>query len=243
MPAKTLEKKQQVMICLSIRFLQAPALAALLLLAPAVSAKTFTYRVRHLHTVGSCQGRLIVGENDVRYETDFRKDARIWTYIQLKNVKRPKRRRLSLSTYEDQRLQLGRDRPFDFVLLDGDVSDEVFNFMVTRVGRQSPPDPLAVPPGGRYELLVKHVHTFGGCEGTLKITLDFIEYVSPHTKDARLWKYLDIKRIRQKGAYQLSLHTYEDQLLLFGRDKVFHFDLKEPMGPAIFEFMQARLRP
>ena len=215
--------------------------AGLLLAAPLPgSARTYTYKVKHLHTVGGCQGQLIVGETDVRYETDQRDDARIWVYSQIKEVKRQSSTRLTLYTYEDQTLQLGRDRPFDFDFLDGSITDELFNFIVTRLTRRAEPG-AAEPPGGRYELAAKHTHTFGGCQGTLKITDTHIEYVTKHSRDHRLWKYLDIKRLDQPSTYRLDIYTYEDQTMQLGRDKVFHFELKEPLEPPVLDYIRRHL--
>lgn len=206
-------------------------------------ARTYTYKVKHLHTVGSCEGRLIVGETDIRYESDYRADARIWPYAQIKEVERHHSRKLTILTYEDQSLQFGRDKPFNFELIDGNVTDAVFNFIVTRLGRARSPEPPTTPPGGRYELAVKHRHIFGGCNGTLKVTDAYIEFVTERAKDARLWKYLDIKRVDSHSPYRLDIHTYEDQTLQFGRDKVFHFDLKEAIEPEVYEFIRRRLNP
>ena len=220
------------------------AVAALIVFAPqTLTAKTYTYKVKHQHAVGSCQGQLIVGETDVRYESDYRTDSRIWTYSQLKKVERREPRQLVIYTYEDQTLQFGRDKPFDFEFLDGSVTDELFNFMVSRLGRGPEPAPPAIPPGGRYELAAKHTHMLGGCEGTLKITDTYIEYVTKHSSDHRVWKYLDIKRIDRQSAYRLDLYTYEDQTLQLGRDKVFHFELKEPLEPAVYEFIRHHMNP
>ena len=216
--------------------------AGLALLTPlAGAAKAYTYKVKHLHAVGSCQGRLVVGESDVRFESDDRADSRIWTYSQIKKVERRDGRKLTIYTYEDQSLQLGRDKPFDFEFLDGNVTDDLFSFIVTRLGRGQEPEPPSSPPGGRFELAAKHTHTFGGCEGTLKINDTYIEYVTSHTRDARVWKYLDIKRIDRRSAYSLDIYTYEDQTLQLGRDKVFHFELKEPFEPTVYEFIRRRL--
>lgn len=222
-----------------------------LLLAPVLvaaalplSARTFTFRVRHLHSIGSCQGRLIIGENDLRYETGNREHARIWTYLQLKRVDSRKPRKLTFLTFEDSSVPLPfrGDRAFNFELIDGEVTDDVFNFLLERVGRREGPPPPSRPPGGRYEIAVKHLHLFGGCQGTLRITPDFVEYISSHARDARLWKYLDIKRVKSGGAFQLQIHTYEDQFWLFGRDRVFKFELKEPLEPVVLKFVLQRLQ-
>lgn len=217
--------------------------AGLLLVAAPAGAKTYTYKVKHLHTVGGCQGQLTVGETEVRYETDLRSDARIWIYPNIKDVKRRKMTQLTLYTYEDVALQLGRDRAFDFEFFDGKVTDELFNFIVTRVGRGAEPATAVSPPGGRYELAAKHTHSFGGCQGTLKITDTHIEYITRHSRDKRLWKYLDIKRVVHESAYRLDLYTFEDQTLKFGRDKVFRFELKEALEPAVYEFIRRHTNP
>lgn len=216
--------------------------AALVLLLPQPGrATSYTYKVKHLHTVGGCQGRLIVGETDVRYESDYRSDSRIWTYDQIKNITRSDTSRLTIYTYEDQTLQFGRDKPFDFEFLDGSVSDELYNFIASRLGRSRPLETPAQPPGSRYQLVGKHQHLFGGCEGSLRISDSSIEYVTPNSADTRIWKYSDIKRIVRRSSYRLDIYTYEDQTLQFGRDKVFRFELKEPLEPVIYEYISRHM--
>jgi hypothetical protein len=215
---------------------------ALILLAPTGGrAETYTYKVRHNHTVGSCQGVLVVGENDIRYQSDYRSDSRIWTYVDIKKVESPSLRKLSIQTREEQTLQLGRDKVFDFEFIDGEVTDELYNFIVTRLANPATKETPPEPPGGRWELAVKHLHLFGGCEGTLKVTDAYIEYVTEDADDARVWKYLDIKRFESPSSYQAIIYTYEDQTWQLGRDRVFRFDLKEPIEPRVYEFIRERL--
>ena len=182
----------------------------LLLTAAVLSAQatSYSFRVKHLHVFGGCEGNLIISNDQIRYEADLRDHSRIWTYADVKKVERKGLRRFIVYTYEDQALQLGRDKPFEFDFLDGVVSDEVFNFVLVRVGQPAhPAAPAAAPTRERYEIAAKHLHSFGGCEGTLKITDTHIEYVTDYKKDARLWKYLDIKRIEHKAPYRLSIYT------------------------------------
>lgn len=205
-------------------------------------AETFTYKVRHEHLTGSCQGVLVVGEQDVRYESDYRDHSRIWTYLAIKKIESPGLRELSLHTFEEQTLQLGRDKVFNFEFIDGEVSDELYNFIVNRIARPESVEVPQNPPGGRWEIAAKHRHLFGGCEGTLKITDTHLEYVTNHTNDTRVWKYLDVKRIESPSAYRLDIHTYEDQTWQLGRDKIFHFELKEPLEPEVLEFIREHMR-
>lgn len=229
----------------TMRRLLVPGLAgalAFLLGGPAVPAHaaSYSFRVKHLHTFGGCQGVLTINDDEIRYATDARADARIWLYPDVKKVERKGSRRLVVHTHEDQALQFGRDKPFEFHFLDGVISQEVFQFLIVRAGRPGT-QPPAAPPGGRYELAAKHLHIFGGCQGTLRITDSHIEFLSDRRKDSRLWKYLDLKRLRHDSAYQLSLATYEDQAAFIGRDKTFNFALKEPLEPAVLEFIRSRL--
>lgn len=216
--------------------------ALVLLLAPAPSqAETYTYKVKHNHTVGGCEGVLIVGENDIRYQSDYRADSRIWTYLDVKKVESPSLRKLRLETREEQVMQLGRDKVFEFEFIDGEVTDELYNFIVNRIARPPASEPPRNPPGGRWEIAAKHLHTFGGCEGTLKITDNYIEYVTSNSNDARVWKFIDIKRLETSSAYRLDVYTYEDNAWQLGRDKVFRFQLKEPLEPAVQEFIRQHM--
>lgn len=216
--------------------------AGLALWAPArAGAETFTYKVKHNHTVGHCQGVLVVGESDIRYQADNRAHSRIWTYLDIKKVESPSVRKLSIYTHEAQTIQLGREKVFDFEFIEGEVTDELYNFIVNRLARPQSPQAPPTPPGGRWEMATKHVHTFSGCEGTLKVTDTYIEYVTDNVKDARVWKYLDIKRIDSPSSYQLNIYTYEDTTWQFGRDRVFRFELKEPIEPEVYEFIRNKM--
>ncbi len=56
-----------------------------------------------------------------------------------------------------------------------------------------------------------------------------------------MWKFLDIKRIESPSSYGLNLHTYEDQSWQLGRDKVYRFELKEPIEPQVYEFIRQKM--
>lgn len=216
--------------------------AGLLLLAPGrAAAETYTFKVKHNHTIGSCQGVLTIGQNDIRYQSDYRPDSRIWTYLDIKKVESPNLHKLRIETREEQTMQLGRDKIFEFEFIDGEVTDEVYNFIVNRIARPPDANSPTAPPGGRWELAVKHMHTFGGCEGTLKITENYMEYVTDNPNDGRVWKYIDIKRLETPSAYRMDIYTYEDNTWMLGKDKTFRFQLKEPLEPAMQEFIRQKM--
>ncbi len=74
-----------------------------------------------------------------------------------------------------------------------------------------------------FELLVEHEHTMHNCRGTLVITPERIEYRTDHKKDARSWRYTDLRQIKIESPVSIELESYEDQKRMLGRDRVFKF--------------------
>ena len=60
-------------------------------------------------------------------------------------------------------------------------------------------------------MAVKHLHSFGGCEGTLRFTEDAITYVTENENDAREWSLVrDVHSVWSSDRYQLQIHAYEN---------------------------------
>ena len=87
--------------------------------------------VRHDHDPwGSCTGELTITPNGVRYHSEDKKEhSREWAWTDIQTVDRLSVDRFSILTYEDQKWLLGRDRPWDFTVLDpeaGGLTDQLF---------------------------------------------------------------------------------------------------------------------
>lgn len=94
-----------------------------------------------------------------------------------------------------------------------------------------------------YTFDVEHDHVVGSCQGTLKIFESGIHFVSDEPKDSRDWKFLDIHRVTTEGPYQLMIYTYENDAKKLGKDKAYHFTLKNRgFSEAANEFVQSKLR-
>jgi len=78
-----------------------------------------------------------------------------------------------------------------------------------------------------YELPVEHEHTVRNCRGTLVITPERIEYQTTHKKDARAWRYSDLRQIKIESPTSIEFVSYEDQKRMLGRDRVFKFKALE----------------
>ena len=76
-----------------------------------------------------------------------------------------------------------------------------------------------------FTLQVEHEHTLRNCRGTLVITPEQLEYQTADKRDARSWEYHEIRQITVVSPIELELATYEDQLRMIGRDRVFKFKL------------------
>lgn len=92
-----------------------------------------------------------------------------------------------------------------------------------------------------FELLVEHEHAMRNCRGTLVITLERIEYRTDHKKDARSWRYTDLRQIKIKSPASIELAGYEDQKRMIGRDRVFKFKtLEGKITPEISALLMER---
>ncbi len=216
-------------------------LLMLLFLAQPVAAQTFTViHEKRLWRDGT--GKIEITDDGVRYVAEKEKDSRTWTYRDIQYFDRISSKEFTILSYEDERRLLGRDKSFHFVITEGELTDELFrrisNCLKRPVTNRVIPDLAAV----QYELPVKHQHTFGGCEGTLKFTSDAIYYVTDHKKDSREWRLArDIQSIWSADRYRLELHVFDNNRRESSRTRVYKFDLKESLDPEIYRRLKLKL--
>lgn len=212
----------------------------LLALASMASAQEFKFRVEHDHLIGSCKGELIINQDAVEYRTEKKEHARKWTYTDIEIIKLMSPRKVELLTYESARMKLWRDRAFEFKVLDGKVTKEVSDFLVKRVERPLSTTFVATEEKPQYAIPVRHRHSFGGCQGALKVYVDRVVYESQNKQESsRYWRWSDIKSFSRIGRYELSITTFEPKL--GGPTKTFNFDLKEEMNDAMYDYLWARV--
>lgn len=204
-------------------------------------AQEFSYRVEHDHAIGSCKGELIINQDAVEYRTDNKEHARKWSYADIEMIKLSSPRNLKIITYESVRIGLGRDRTFEFKLLDAELTKELSDFLLRRVER--PISTTFVASSNEkieYAIPARHRHSFGGCQGTLKVSADGVIYESQQRQESsRYWRWSDIKSVSRTGPYQLSITSFEPKF--GGPTKTFNFDLKQEMNDALYEYLWARV--
>lgn len=211
----------------------------LLALASVASAQEFTFRVEHDHAIGSCKGELLINQDGVEYRTGKKEHARKWTYTDIEMMKLRSPRKVEILTYESARMKLGRDRTFEFKVLDKEVTKDVSDFLLNRVERPLSTTFVASVEKPQYSIPVRHRQSFGGDQGTLKIYADGIAYDSVGTKSSRLWRWTDIQSISRMGPYQFAVTTYEPKF--GGPTRTYNFDLKERMDDDAYDFVWSRI--
>ncbi len=216
-------------------------LICLLLFAEALSAQTFPVVLKkRLWPDGG--GRIEITEQAIAYRAEKESESRTWNYPDIQFFDRISSREFTILTYEDQRRWLGRDKQYHFVVTEGELTDALFQTIRSRLDK---PAANRVIPGleaVEYEVAVKHLHTFGGCEGTLRFTEDAIAYVTEKENDAREWSLArDVRSVWSADRYRLQIHVYENNRREFSRTRVFRFALKEPLDQVFYRSLKLRL--
>lgn len=224
------------------RWLPLIALTLLFAAVPA-AAQSYEFTVEHEHTLRSCRGALAITPERIEYKTENKEHARAWTYAELKQIKIVSPTALELTSYEDQRLMLGRDRVFAFKLLEGEITPEISALLMERATRPLVTSVLPTSDGEpRFATPVKHLHTTGGCAGTLKIYPDRVVFeAAGKPEHSRFWRYADIQSFSQPTRYRFEVTSFEGQLGGAGRS--FNFQLKQELLAAAYDYVWARVYP
>ncbi len=206
------------------------------------AAQVHEFPVEHDHTWRSCRGALAITSERIEYKTENKEHARAWAYAELKQIKVVSPTALELTSYEDQRLMLGRDRVFAFKLLGGEITPEISALLMERATR---PLVTSVPPTSesapRFVAPVKHLHNFGGCSGTLRIYADRMAFESAEKPEhARFWRYTDIQNFSQSERFRFEITTSE---IGFGGPRSYNFQLKQEPPAQVYDYVWERVYP
>jgi len=205
----------------------------------AVAAQDFA--VRHHHALKDCRGVLKFTGDGVEYRTAHAKDSRTWKYNELRVIKVDSPFEITLLTFEDEKRLLGKDRAFEFTLLEGKVPAGLSTFLLSKVSR---PMVLAVlPETGKpaFEAPVKHLETLGGARGMLSIFPDRIVFKSSREGDSRIWRLQDIERFGQPDRFRFQITSRVPRR--GGPTEVYNFELLEDLPEGAYDYLWVRLHP
>ena len=209
-----------------MRFNIVQGLALCFVLTGAAQAESFDFHVKHDHTLGSCEGRLIAADREIRYAATDGKHSWTWAYIDIQKFDVASPTRLVLKTFESHSWKrLERDKVFEFSVLGGKMTPEQQEFLRARLSR--PMVARLVEKADNSILLpVRHRHALGGCEGQLSVEEDRLIYLTDHAPDNRVWKLYEIETLGSPDPYHLRVTTYNE---------TFTFDLKSPLDPNVYD--------
>jgi len=219
----------------------------LILLGTPLCLAQATLKVRHDHDPwGACEGELVISASGVEYRTEKEKHNRVWPWRDIQTVDRKSETRFTVLTYADQALLLGSDQPFDFDVLPESppLDDPTFDLISAGLSKpvvdRMPDQPKAV----EYEVPVKHLHTLGGCEGTLKFGPELIVYETDNKKDARTWRRSpEVAGIWSVHPFDLQIQVHEKDRGDVYNTKTFRFQLKEPLSSEYYEKLRRSFLP
>ncbi len=219
------------------------SMTAILLLGLLPSAaQTFEYSVKHHHILRDCHGVLTITPDGVQYNTSDKKDSRKWNWnnIRIFEVKSPAE--ISIVTYEDQKRWAGKDKVFEFTLLNKKADPELSAFLLNHVKR--PMEIAVIPPDVEkpvFEIPVKHLRTIAGTQGVLRIFGDRVVYQTEASGDSRYWRISDIQRFSQPDRFRFQIVSYLPEA--GGPDENYNFQLFEDLPPGLYNYLWVRLHP
>ncbi|HSR52669.1 MAG TPA: hypothetical protein VLV83_17750 [Acidobacteriota bacterium] len=204
-------------------------------------------RVRHDHDPwGQCRGDLLISNQGIEYRPDKKEEHhRQWSWDQIQSFDRKSPDQFSLLTYEDLKWKLGKDRFFDFkVLPDSEsLSQEAFSVIVERLAKPLT-DRLARDIEPELEVPAKHLHTFGGCQGVLKIGPGWIVYDTDHPGHARSWRRsMEVESLWSADPFHLEVHVFESYQRSYRTTRNYRFQLKRRLDADYYATLRRGMVP
>ncbi len=224
-------KRWMIFSCLMIVFTAVPTLA-----------QEFEYKVKHHHTLKDCKGVLNINSEGLEFKASKTKDSRKWNFDDIRAFEIKSPTQISFVSYEDQKRWAGKDKVFEFTLLDKKATPELTTFLLSRVSR---PMQLAIIPEEKeipaYEIPVKHLHTISGTRGVLRIYSDKVVYITPTAGDSRYWRISDIERFSQPDRFRFEIVSYLPKA--GGPTEIYNFQLIEDLPEGVYDYLWLRLHP
>jgi hypothetical protein len=177
-------------------------------------------------------GDLIIGEQEIQYNDKNGKRSWKWSYADLKRIEIASAKQLVLFTYENQKFPPGAERTFKFTLQDGEITERIYEFLLSRAPRPLLSRVIFSSVDTVFILPVKHRHLLGGCHGKLKVGEERIIYETADSQDGRIWLFKDITSIGKVDLYDFRITTLVE---------TYTFDLKEPMSSKVYDFLWERV--
>ena len=200
-------------------------------------SQSYSFKVRHDHDPwGKCLGEMIISPSGIEFRSGNDDHSINWDWHAIQTVDRKSTFEFTVLSYRDQKWLIGRDRPFDFTVIEGQgLTDEVFLLISGKLKIRVVDRIVSRIDEVLYEVPVKHLHTFGGCEGILRFGPEIIVFDSNDEKDSRTWRRdHEVVGVWSSGKYDLDIVVRERDSGDLGGERRFRFQLKEPLDEEFY---------
>ncbi|RPJ53438.1 MAG: hypothetical protein EHM23_30960 [Acidobacteria bacterium] len=210
------------------------------LVIPALAQAPFVFEVRHDHLIGSCRGELFLSNDQAVFKSEKKEHSRTWKYGDIQQVELHADH-ISILTYEDRKVEFGKDRAFQFDIRSGTVTEGLLQLLDDKLSR--PVISSILPSEDRvvYRLPVRHRKLLNDTQGALEIGESAVVYRSDSEDDSRVWWYDDLLSIGSTGPFQLRLGVLEKTGGEYGEEKNYVFDVKDRLDPAAYDFIWEKI--
>ncbi len=211
--------------------------AGMLLVSFALQAQEVKFAVQHKRLLRDRTGELIFGESGIEYRTQKKSDARTWKYEDVQQLGLLGPKEVTILGYQDSKWKFGRDVFYSFKITSGEITPALWAQLQAKLKR--PLVSAIIPPeiAPRFKVPVKHLLGFGGTQGMLEISDEYVIYRTDAPMDSRIWRYQDISSIGTTGLYQLRLTSMDRANDEYGSERNFVFSLKERLTPETYDFI------
>jgi hypothetical protein len=191
------------------------------------------YKVRHDHTLGSCEGKLAMSDREIRYEASDGKHSQSWSYLDIQKLDIASPTRLTLKTFKSANWnKLGKDKTFGFSLIEGQLTAGTQEFLRSKLSRPMVARLTESKVSRSAAFALRHRHRVGGCEGDLQVEGDRLVYSTDRANDNRVWKLSEIETIGSPDPYHFRVTTYNE---------TFTFDLKSPLDSNVYDSLWKKI--
>ena len=204
-------------------------------------------QIRHDHDPwGKCIGELEIRDAGIEFRSKKEEHSRHWDWLEIQSFDRKSDQKFAILTWEDEKMKLGLDRYFHLTVLpeEAPLSPEAFALIWQNLEGTITDRMTEEEFSPDYSLRVKHLHPFGGCEGTLNFGPEWIVYQTDHKKHSRTWKRdREVESVWSLHRYQFEVHVFEENQRNFDKTRRFRFHLKQPLDEAYYQQLRREFLP
>ncbi len=219
-------------------------LLILLLIVSPLAAAEFSFDAKWKRSMRpDTDGVLSIGKKGISFlPQKDRKRPLTWAFEDVQHLDRTSPTEVSIQSYSDSVVRVGRDRWYRFVLVDGTLSDELYQKVATRIGKPATDRVVSEPPGTELAIPAKHVRLLKGSQGTLYFTPKWIMYSTEAPGESRKWRLdRDVAAVWSSDPYRLEVHVLGGSEAFVRRPSLYRFSLKRPLDSAFYMELKMKL--